>query len=211
MSTSKQNPQTDDSALLHFAVTDTGIGIPEDKQAVIFEAFTQADSSTTRKYGGTGLGLAISTRLVELMGGRIWVESEPGRGSTFHFTARFALQQASTGHARFRRPRQSARPDRRRQRDQPSHPVRFADELATESARRRRRRPALDALTQATRTRRPFTLILTDAHMPGMDGFEFVEHVRANRALANTKIIMLGSAAQPRDFERCRELGIAAT
>ena len=160
--------------ILHFAVQRHGIGIPADKQQAIFEPFTQADGSTTRQYGGTGLGLAISSQLVELMGGRIWVESEPGEGSTFHFTARFGVQPT---HARMPAG-PSDLPDLRRagrgrQRHQPPHPRRRCSPTGrcgrpSSTAAR----PLVDALHAGRGRGEPFPLVLLDAKMPEMDGFD---------------------------------------
>ena len=123
--------RSETGVILHAQVSDSGIGIAADKQASIFEPFIQADSSTTRRHGGTGLGLAITRQLVELMGGRMWVESAPGKGSTFHFTASFGVQTSTLAPEPRRRPEPApgtARPRRRRQRDEPPHPRRHAGE-----------------------------------------------------------------------------------
>ena len=200
-----------DVAQLHFTVADTGIGIPPEKHALVFEAFEQADTSTTRRYGGTGLGLAIARRLVEMMGGRIWVESVVGQGSTFHFTVRFGL--ARPGVAAAPRSLESLRGlpvlvvddhavNRRIVLDMLAHwglaPTAVNDGSA-----------ALAALESARLAGAPVALVLTDAEMPVMDGFTLCERVKADPAHASTTLIMLSSAGRPGDAARCRAIGIA--
>jgi two-component system sensor histidine kinase/response regulator len=194
---------------LHFSVTDNGIGIPRDKQQLIFEAFAQADGTITRKYGGTGLGLAICARLVELMGGRIWVESQLGSGSRFHFTAFFEVAAEQ--------PRPAALADLA------GLPVLVVDDNSTnrrilhDTLKRWRMAPtvvdggaaALRALDEAARTGHFFKLVLLDACMPEMDGFTVAEHMRSNPRMGGVTLMMLTSAGGPADAERCRQLGIA--
>ncbi|HLJ57256.1 MAG TPA: response regulator, partial [Chthonomonadaceae bacterium] len=197
---------------LHFAVRDTGIGIPAEKQRVIFEAFTQADSSMARKYEGTGLGLAISSQLVAMMDGKMWVESEVGRGSVFHFTARFDVQPAGT---------QSSVPDAP---DIHGLPVLVVDDNATnrrileEMLRNWGMRPvvvdsgeaALRELTRARAAGESYPLALLDAMMPEMDGFALAAQMAAHPELSRSTLMMLSSAGRTSDQRRCSELGIAA-
>ncbi len=202
-----------DELQLRFTVTDTGIGISPDKQAAIFEAFKQADGSMTRKYGGTGLGLTISSRLVELMGGRIWVESELGEGSRFHFTANFKVQKSA---ARTVVPR-----DPTTLRDMR---VLVVDDNATNrqilvkmldgwhmiSTVADSGAKAMVTLTESKGIGRTFPLILLDAQMPEMDGFALAEYIKRHPSFRAATIMMLSSAGQRGDAMRCRELGVAA-
>jgi two-component system sensor histidine kinase/response regulator len=207
------NEPAADDVMLHFSVSDTGVGVPFDKQEAIFDAFSQVDTSTTRKYGGTGLGLTICSRLVEMMGGRIWVESEPDQGSTFHFTALFPLQKIAP---------------------QKYKPVGvemlhgLAVLVVDDNATNRRilqetllgwhMNPtltkdgpeALAALQQADERGTPFPLVLLDAQMADMDEFSFAERVSWNAPLAVPVVILLYSAGLRGDAARCRQLGIGA-
>ena len=194
--------------VLHYFVSDSGMGIPADKQQAIFEAFKQADGSTTRRFGGTGLGLAISSTLVELMGGRIWVESEPLEGSTFHFTLRLGVSRA--------RPEPPAP-------NLTDLPVLVVDDngvnrrILQDLLLRWKMRPtavdsgdaALRAVTAANERNQPFALILLDANMPGMDGFEVARRIGATPSLHGSTIMMLSSSAHHDESNKCREVGIA--
>jgi two-component system, sensor histidine kinase and response regulator len=200
------------SILLHVTVRDTGIGIAPEKQAEIFEAFTQADSSMTRKYGGTGLGLTISSRLAQMMGGKIWVESVLNEGSTFHLTARVGEAK----HA-------AAEPPTRELINLVDLAVLVIDDNATNRKildamlKHWMMRPemaasgadGLAALERAASAGTPFPLVLLDAQMPNMDGFSLAERIKQNPRLAGATIMMLTSAGQRGDVSRCGDLGIA--
>ncbi len=199
---------------LRFTVADSGIGIPKEKLQSIFDPFTQADTSTTRKYGGTGLGLTISTRLVEMMGGKIWVQSEPGRGSQFHFTARLGIADTKVIEVGAIAPPEILRAVKVLVVDDNRTNRRILEgmlgrwEMKSSSAQDGEE--ALAKLSEAQEAGEPFALILMDMHMPKMDGFELIERIRQSPHPSTATIMMLTSAGQRGDGARCKELGVAA-
>lgn len=200
-----------DELQLHFIVSDTGIGIPEEKQQLIFDAFSQADGSTTRRFGGTGLGLTISTRLVEAMGGKIWVDSVTGKGSNFHFTARFGAVSTALVPPTEDVPLAGI-------------PVLVVDDnftnrrILTEMFWMWQMKPseaasAQEALTHLRRAFErgdPFPLVVTDVHMPDMDGFDLADRIKNTPTLAEIVILMLTSGEKRGDVKRSRGLGVSA-
>ncbi len=205
--------QSPESVTLRFTVRDTGVGIPLDRQGAIFDAFSQADTSVTRRFGGTGLGLTISKQLISMMNGTIGVKSEPSKGSTFHFTARFGVAGAA-----------------------PEQPVHASLEslqglrvLAVDDNQTNRRLlkeilgswgfevtlacdgvEALNALKTAATDASPYGLVIADGKMPNMDGFTLVETMKHNAALRAIPVVMLTSAGKRGDAARCREIGVSA-
>jgi signal transduction histidine kinase/DNA-binding response OmpR family regulator len=205
----RQDSRTQRSTKLHFSVTDTGIGIPPEKHGMIFEPFRQADGSTTRRFGGTGLGLTISATLVRLMGGRIWVESAPGAGSTFHFTVALDVTDVPEAQPVGTRPPHlkvlivdDNHVNRRILAQQVSGWGMTATAVETGRA-------ALATLTAAAQEHRPFELVLLDANMPEMDGFEVAAEIAKVPALAGATVLMLSSSGESSDHARCAEAGIA--
>jgi two-component system, sensor histidine kinase and response regulator len=209
-----QDPHgAENTIALQFTVCDTGIGIPAEKHATIFGMFEQADSSTTRRHGGTGLGLAIAARLVGLMGGRIWVESEVGKGSRFHFTVRLGRAEAATEEKADSEP-VCLHGMRALVVDDNATNRRILDEILASwqmlPTSVSNAAEAVQCLRDAEQSGQPIPLVITDAHMPEIDGFMLSSQIRMERKSDGPVIMMLTSGDQPRDMNECARLGIAA-
>ena len=201
-----------DDLLLHFSVKDTGIGIPKKKQTVVFEGFTQAETSTTRKYGGTGLGLAITKQLVELMGGKIGIESEPGKGSTFYFDIPTTICEI---------------PEEAEEKviaselkglrvlivdDNLTNRKILREILTTWECKPKEAEDGKSALEKLRRTYdkgNPYQLVISDKNMPGMDGFKLVEKIRKAPGYPGIPILILSSDREKDDIRRAQELGVS--
>ena len=202
--------QDGQSARLRFAVMDTGIGIAQEDQESIFESFSQADSSITRRYGGTGLGLSISSRLIEMMGGRIWLESELGRGSTFYFTVQLDLQPGQKAH------HPSIAPELKGTRvlvvEDNQTTGKYLAQLLThwgmDPAVVTSGKSAIVTVKRALSKGAPYGLLLLDAQMEGMDGFDVAEVLKREPGLATQMIMMFSLANSSTDINRCQEMDI---
>ncbi len=192
--------------LIRISVRDTGIGIPADKQKHIFEPFCQADSTTTRKFGGTGLGLTISTQLVGLMGGQIWLESEPGTGTTVFFTVGLQPALAPTELPQLPCPKGLS--------------ILAVDDNATNRRILQKQLESwgavpvmaasgAEALQLVRVAEQPFSLIITDCHMPEMDGFQFVAELTGDWNCYRNRVLMLSSASSSGDSMHCQRIGVA--
>jgi signal transduction histidine kinase/DNA-binding response OmpR family regulator len=204
--------ETDESICLHFSIRDTGIGIPEDKFKVIFQAFSQADGSTTRNYGGTGLGLTISARLVELMGGRIWLESEPGLGSTFHFTANFKFDKEQSLLMKQLVPASFAGVKVLVVDDNASNGAMLTGRLSNWRMNASVLSEGSSAVSQVLTAQAagdPYHLILVDSQMHGADGFTLVEALRSQPQLNCAIVMMLPPATHESEVARCKEIGVS--
>jgi PAS domain S-box-containing protein len=201
----------DHTVRIRVAVKDTGIGIAKAQQSHVFEAFTQADASTTRRFGGTGLGLAISSQLVNMMGGRLGLDSALGQGTTFHFTVEFGI------------PAEEESPDPARKESLIGLPVLVVDDNQTnrrilqEILGSWRMPPvlaesgpvAIEEIKRAASSGKPFRLVVLDCMMPEMDGFALAEWIQRRPEYGSPAMLMVSSAARPGDAERCRQLGIS--
>ncbi|MCP4716792.1 MAG: response regulator, partial [Deltaproteobacteria bacterium] len=207
-----QNSSGDSKVQLLISVSDTGIGIADDKLDMVFDRFTQADASTTRQYGGTGLGLNISRLIVELMGGSVWVESEPGKGSCFYFTAGFDISLEK------QQEKESVKPalaglkalvidDARQNR------IVLLDYLQSWGVACREAESGdagLGLLRQSAREGAPYDVVILDCRMPVMDGFMVADIIRKESGLTGAVLMMLSSDHRQGDVQRCRQSGVAA-
>ena len=207
-------PQTGEGTVLHFTVSDTGIGIPKEKQAAIFESFTQGDASTTREFGGTGLGLTITSRLAAIMGGKVWVESEFGKGSEFHFTVRVSVGDAPILHIKSALLYELLSNARALIVDDNLTNRFILEKMLTRWGMRpvcvESGEVALRELTSALESGDPYRLVLTDKQMPNMDGFGLVEQIRNRPEISTANVILMSSGAHRGDIARCQELGFSA-
>ncbi|MBF0318027.1 MAG: response regulator, partial [Nitrospirae bacterium] len=197
----------DKSALLHFAVTDSGIGIPASKFSQIFESFSQADGSTTRKYGGTGLGLTITKQLVTLMGGRMWLQSTEGKGSTFHFTVSFDLCDNTPETSDYKNMKVLVACN------YPSCRNIIKDILyapGSEISEAIGVEDTLKKLEAAKSARRPYDVIFVDVQLSGIGGFKMAEHITADADISSPVVMMLNSNHRAGDLEKCTEAGASS-